>query len=281
MPAARRDFIEEQVSALGPLDFVVFAVAREGGIGFVEAQRAEDGQSFHLEAGEEPHPSTGLAPAFGALGFTPGDERATLEGSDATAVATTIEATLLQAFGVQPGQRLDVHHGSRRAEVEQRRKLEAMRERVGAVLTTLLQPKKFEVDAEGDFTFPFESTRVFVAPRAVPGGPLLVRVLAVTNVEIDATPPLGLFIAETNFGLPFGRFSLDVEHRAVWFEQSIFGEGFADDDLAFLVRVVASTADQFDDRIAATFGGRVFNPPGQPAASQEVPGGKPGTGGYL
>ncbi|MCZ7536617.1 MAG: YbjN domain-containing protein [Acidimicrobiia bacterium] len=149
------------------------------------------------------------------------------------------------------------------------------------MLSKLLEPNKFEVDSDGDFTFPFKSTRVWVAPRGLPGGPLVVRVFAVTNVDIDPTPALGLFLSETNFALAFGRFALDAPRRAVWFEETLLGDFVADEELTFVVQIVASTADQFDDRIAAAFGGRVFNSPESAGAAEEVPSEKPGAAGYL
>lgn len=281
MAGARRDFIEDQIRALGPLDLVAFVAAHDQGVVFVEVIHDEEGDGFHAEIDGEPTLPDGAVEGLGSLGFTPGPPRPSLASSDVAALADKVESALSGPLGVVPGSRLDVRNGSRREEVERARKLAALRVRVSALLGKMLKPGLVETDADGDFTFPFQSTRVWVAPRALPGGPLVVRVLAVTNVEIEPSPALGLFLSQTNFGLPFGRFALDALRHAVWFEETLLGDFFADEELAFVVQIVASTADSFDDRIAAAFGGRVFNQPGQAGAAAEVPAQKPGAGGYL
>ena len=281
MPGPRRDFIEEQLRALAPLDFVAFVVPLEPGVGFVEVTRDETGDGYKAAVGAEPVLSESAAAALTALGYTPGEPRPSAESSDVRALADQVEAALAGPLAAPAGARMDVRNGSRRDEVERARRLAAVKERLSGLLTKLLDPIKFEIDADGDFTFPFESTRVWVAPRALPGGPLAVRVFAVTNVDIDPTPALGLFLSETNFALAFGRFALDTQRRAVWFEETLLGEFVADEELTFVVQIVASTADQFDDRIAAIFGGRVFNAPGHAGAAAEIPAEKPGAAGYL
>ncbi len=281
MAGARRDFIEEQIRALAPLDLVAFVVPVPPGVGFVEVTRDETGDGYRAEVGAEPSMPEGTVEMLGALGFTPGKPRPALATSDVVALADGVEAALAGPFASPAGARVDVRNGSRRDEVERARKLAALRERLGSLLKKLVDPSVLEVDSDGDLTFPFQSTRVWLAPRALPGGPVVVRVLAVTNVDIDPTPALGLFLAETNFALAFGRFALDVQRRAIWFEETLLGDFFADEELAFVVQIVASTADQFDDKIAAVFGGRVFNQPGRAGAAAEVPAEKPGAGGYL
>ncbi len=281
MTGARRDFVEEQIRALAPLDFVAFVVPVPPGVGFVEVTRDEEGGGYRAAVGVEPALAEPVASALTALGFAAGEARPFLESKDVAALAGKVDAALTGPLEAPTGARMDVRNGSRRDEVERERKLAALRERLAALLTKLLEPNAFEVDADGDFTFPFKSTRVWVAPRGLPGGPLAVRVFAVTNVDIDPTPALGLFLSETNFALAFGRFALDTPRRAVWFEETLLGDFVADEELTFVVQIVASTADQFDDRIAAAFGGRVFNPPGGAGAADEVPSEKPGAAGYL
>jgi len=281
MVGPRRDFIEEQIRALTPLDFVAFLVPVPPGVGVIEVARDEEGDGYRASIGAEPALTEPVTAALTALGFVPGEPRQSLASTDIVALADKVDSALEGPLGAPAGARVDVHNGSRRDEVERERRLKALKERLSALLTKLLSPKVFEVDPDGDFTFPFQSTRVWVAPRVLPGGPMVVRVFAVTNVEIDPTPALGIFLSETNFALAFGRFALDAQRRAVWFEETLLGEFMADEELTFVVQIVASTADQFDDRIAATFGGRVFNAPGQAGAAAEVPAEKPGAAGYL
>jgi hypothetical protein len=89
----------------------------------------------------------------------------------------------------------------------------------------------------------------------MPLGPVVVRVFAVTNVNVPVVPELGLFLARLNFGLMFGRFALDAEHNAIWFDDTLLGEQFSDEEMRFAVDVVARTADEWDDRLKQLFGG--------------------------
>jgi hypothetical protein len=108
----------------------------------------------------------------------------------------------------------------------------------------------------------------------------VVRVFAVTNLGVAVTPQLALFLARLNFGLVFGRFSLDVDHDAVWFDETLLGDRATDEDLAFAVRIVATTADKWDDQIKQMFGG-VIGADLQVSEARQPPPPKPGEGGYL
>ena len=283
MTATRRSFLEEQLRVLEPFDVVTFLAPRDEGLAAVEVERSEDGTALSAEIGAKPPLEEGTVAALATLGFLPTEDAIpTLSGPDPVALAEAIEAALSGPLGIPPGGPLDVHHGSRRAQVEMERKVQALRERTGKILEATLAEGVLEVDEDDDFTFPHESTRVWVAVRALSeSGPLVVRVMAPTNVGVVPTPQLGLFLAETSFGLPFGRFSLDARNGTVWFEESLLGEYFADEELRFAVGMVASTADRFDDQIASMFGGQVFSQLTQDEAATEGPGTKPGSGGYL
>ena len=99
-------------------------------------------------------------------------------------------------------------------------------------------------DPDGDYVLALGDVHAIVAPRAITGGPLVVRVFSITNTGVKVVPELGLFLARLNFGLTFGRFALDTEHDAIWFDETLVGDQFTDDDLRFTIRVVASTADE-------------------------------------
>jgi hypothetical protein len=45
----------------------------------------------------------------------------------------------------------------------------------------------------------------------------------------------GLFLAQANFALAIGKFSLDAVRRAVWFEEALLGEAFSDDELRCVI----------------------------------------------
>ena len=139
------------------------------------------------------------------------------------------------------------------------------------------------VDADGDYALKLGSVEVFVSPLALPNMLPVVRVFAITNVEVNLTAELGLFLSRANFALMFGRFALDTDHRAVWFSETLLGEAFSDEELRFTVAMVAETADEWDDRIAEMFGGTSAH--GSPEAQQlqAKPGrsSSVGPGGYL
>ena len=120
-----------------------------------------------------------------------------------------------------------------------------------------------------------------VAPRAAPNGQVVVRVFAISNVGVDVTPELGLFLARLNFGLMFGRFALDAEHRSIWFDETLLGEQFRDEELRFAVGMVASTADEWDDRLKQMFSGVTYQEVLAGRSAEATPPVKPGQGGYL
>ena len=107
------------------------------------------------------------------------------------------------------------------------------------------------------------------------------RVFAITNVGVSVTPELGLFLARLNFGLMFGRFALDAEHRSIWFDETLLGDQFSDEELRFAIQVVSSTADDWDDRLKQMFGGATYQEVLTSGANHELPRVKPGEGGYL
>lgn len=275
----RRAFLEHQVGLLEPFGFLALSAPITNGAAIVELTRNEEGTAFQLIAGALPAlPETATA-ALTSAGFAIEDGRARREVATAAEATTALE-NAFGTLGVDPLGPLDIQHGSHRAEVERERLRLALLERVKAVLGRVIDMAGVEVDTDGDFTFPFETTRVFVGVRALRGGPLVVRVFAITNVGVEPSPGLGLFLATTNFTLAFGRFSLDGHNNAVWFEHNLPGEAFADEELELIIRMVAQTADEFDDRIKEMFGGELFNPPGE-AGPAEAPKDAPGAAGYL
>ena len=110
---------------------------------------------------------------------------------------------------------------------------------------------------------------------------MLVRVFAIALVGMSVTPELGLFLARLNFGLAFGRFALDAEHAAIWFDETLLGDQFSDEELRFTIRVVGSTTDHWDDRLKQMFGGVTYQEVLAGRAAHVAPPVKPGQGGYL
>lgn len=197
--------------------------------------------------------------------------------------AGAVEAALrvvTEVFGEKADVDLDLIHGSHRAAHEAELRLGAVRGRIEPVLSAMIGRTPTQ-DSDGDYVLTMGDVQVTVAPRAAPGGPVVVRVFAITNVGVTVAPELGLFLARLNFGLMFGRFALDTEHRAIWFDESLLGDQFRDEELRFTVEVVASTADQWDDRLKQMFGGLTYQEALAQRNHSAAPPVKPGQGGYL
>ena len=286
-PAAMRAFLLSEVEALEPFDFVLTA-ASGNPLHVVELTRGEDG---HLEVRVPGRPP--MLPPLELKERSALHERgfASADASDATkpwarAVAdapTAVDlalAVVREVFSEKPDTRLDIGHGSHRAEVEALERLAQTREQVEKLLTELLK-RAPDRDDDGDYLIQMGDVRVVIAPRVAPGGPSIVRVFTITNVGVPITPELGLMLARLNFGLMFGRFALDAEHQAIWFDETLLGEHIHADELRFIIQAVAATADQWDDRLKQMFGGATHQDVLKGQTAQKLPAVKPGQGGYL
>lgn len=287
-PARARTFLEGEVEALEPFGFV--AIGPSGNpLHVLEMTRREDGG---LEVRVPGRPR--VVPEL------PGAERAALrergfhsddpsdrtkpwkhEVADASAAVDLAFRLLADVFGEKPDHPLDVAHGSHRAEHEARQALAAVRERIERVVRELTGGQPPEKDADQDYVLPVDDVHVVVAPRAAPGGPVMVRVFAITNVGVTVAPELGLFLARLNFSLMFGRFALDAEHQSIWFDETLLGDHLDDEELRFAIQVVAQTADQWDDRLKHMFGGATYQEVLTRGGQHRPPPTKPGDAGYL
>ena len=285
--AVARAFLEGEIERLEPFDFVAFGPAGRP-LELLEVTRRED-RALEVRLPGRPPPlppvPVEVRSALRDRGFASADpadpsEPWAREAASPGAAVDLVLAIATEVFGEKPDAPVDVAHGSHRAEHEAMRRLAAVRERVAAIVTAMLGHAP-EQDADGDFQLPLGDVHVTVAPRVAPGGPVVVRVFAITNVAVAVAPELGLFLARLNFGLMFGRFALDVEHRAIWFDETLLGEQFTDEELRFTISVVASTADQWDDRLKQMFGGSTYEEVLAGRSGVAAPPTKPGQGGYL
>jgi hypothetical protein len=217
-----------------------------------------------------------------ARGFKTEDEadrrKPWVRAVDAAAAAVELLLALqVEVFGEKPDRKLDIAHGSHKTEHEARQRLARARTRIEAIVSDVMG-ESAERDADGDYVLPIDDVHVVVAPRAALDGQVLVRVFAITNVAVNVTPELGLFLARLNFGLMFGRFALDTENRSIWFDETLLGEEFREEELRFAIRMVASTADGWDDRFKQMFGGSTHQEVLAGRASGPPPTTKPGQG---
>jgi hypothetical protein len=288
-PATAHSFLRGEVEALEPFDFVaVFPAGNPPHV--VEVTRLEAGELEVRVPGRPiplPELSVEVRAALRDRGFSATDPANQLEPwacgvVDSDTAVTLVQDVLVGVFGEKSDAALDVSHGSHRLEHEVRQKLAIARQRLEPIVADLLGHPA-EQDDDGDYVLPIDDVHVMVAPRAIPDGQIALRVFAITNVAVNVTPDLGLFLARLNFGLMFGRFALDVEHRSIWFDEMLIGEQFREEELRFAIRMVASTADGWDDRLKQMFGGDTYQEvlSGQPSEAPPTtkPGG--GTGLYL
>lgn len=285
-PAAARAYLLGEIEALEPFGLVVASPAGRP-LHAVEITRREDGALEVRVPGRPPVLPELAVPVRSALrerGFAsadPADRTVPWVRAvpDAAAAVDWVARLHGEVFGEKPDVSLDFAHGSHRAEHEASLKLAAARERIERVVAGIAGARP-QQDEDGDYVLAMRDVHVTVAPRIVPGGPVIVRVFAITNVGVTVAPQLGLFLARLNFGLMFGRFALDAEHASIWFDETLLGEHVSDEELRFTIEVVASTADEWDDRLAQMFGGATYQ---QVLAngSQRPPPVKPGGGGYL
>lgn len=277
---ARRAFVVAQVAALQQFDFVVVGVP-EPPFDAVKVARDEGG-SIVVEVGDR-DPTVPFTDAqrtvLTGMAFEPSDGswRGGPPVADPEAAADVVERLLAEVFAATADTPIDVRHGSDRDDHEAAQKLAGMRAHIEPVLTAMLDGKPAPQDADGDYIVDLGSTRVFVAPRAMAGRPPIIRVFAITNAGLNLTSELGLFLTRLNFGLMFGRFSIDTDHQAVWFDETLLGDATTDDELRFIIEIVATTAAEWDKKIAQMFGGTVR----EAGDDTPPPSTKPGEGGYL
>jgi hypothetical protein len=263
-PASARAFLENEVAALEAFDFVTVEPSGRPlhrlEFGRTESQALElrvPGRMPLLPPLDEAEQS-----ALSERGFVndDADNRTRpwiLPVTDAAEAISHAERIMQEVFNEKPDVALDILHGSHRTAHEAMVKLAAVRERVERVITEAMGSKPAQ-DPDQDYVLPIGDVQVTVAPRVLPGGPAIVRVFAVTNVGVNVVPELGLFLARLNFGLMFGRFALDAENDSIWFDETLLGDQLNEEALKFAIQVVASTADEWDDRIVQMFGGVKF-----------------------
>ncbi len=286
-------FLSRQVEALGELDFVVL-VPQRAPVDAVEISLLENGD-YVVRLPSRP-PSKSLNPftrdelahhgyrlADGPVEIdVPVAERAFPRSPEAAAAAVTV---LRDILGHPEGEPLDIRHGSRRPERDAARKLVELRARIEPVLAEFTGSPP-ELDGDGDYLVAHHGLTVMVAPRSVPGGVPMVRVAAITNLGVASTQEVGTLLANLNFGIAFGRFAFDAEHRAIWFDETLLGDDLQASSLKLTIEVIAHTAAEWADKFRQLFGGITQGQAGEIESDDDEPDGptkrrKPGQGGYL
>jgi hypothetical protein len=135
--------------------------------------------------------------------------------------------------------------------------------------------ERYLVDDHGSYVLGLESARVFIVPTWLENGATIVRVFAITNLDVPVTAELTSYLLAKNLDFVFGGFALDVDKGAVWFNHNVLGDYLVEEELEATLSAVAHTANQFDDEIKSRFGGRLY----VETPDEAVP--TPATPGYL
>ena len=148
-----------------------------------------------------------------------------------------------------------------------------LREMIEAKLAEIVD--SYAADEHGNYVLALESARVFVVPTWLEDESTVVRVFAITNLDVPVTAELTSYLLAKNLDFVFGAFALDVENGAVWFNHNLLGDFIDPAELERTLGAVAHTADLYDDDIKSRFGGRLY----VETPREAVP--TPATPGYL
>jgi hypothetical protein len=83
---------------------------------------------------------------------------------------------------------------------------------------------RYFVDEHGNYVLGIASARVFIVPTWIEKGSTVVRVFAITNLDVPVTAELTSYLLEKNLEFVFGGFALDAKAGAVWFNHNILGD---------------------------------------------------------
>src|SRR5687767_2521475 len=82
----------------------------------------------------------------------------------------------------------------------------------------------YACDEHGNYVLGLESARVFVVPAWLDESQTVIRVFAITNLDVPVTAELTRYLLEKNMEFVFGGFALDTENGAVWFNHNLLGD---------------------------------------------------------
>jgi hypothetical protein len=116
----------------------------------------------------------------------------------------------------------------------------------------------FEHHPDWGFHGAFGSARVFVDVLPVLDDSTAVRASAPVLSDIDLGDGLAIRVAGLTAETRFGAFTHLPERRELWFQHAILGDDLDEVELDAAIDIVADTADGWDDRLAAEFGGKRY-----------------------
>ena len=131
-----------------------------------------------------------------------------------------------------------------------------VRELVEEQLTKMFE--RYLVNEQGNYVLGLDTARVFVVPTWLEDEKTVIRIFAITNMDVPVTAELTKYLLERNLEFVLGAFALDAANGAVWFNHNLLGEHMAAEEFESSLAAVAQTADRFDNEIKERFGGRLY-----------------------
>jgi len=114
---------------------------------------------------------------------------------------------------------------------------------------------QYLLDKDGHLVLPFGNIMVHVICHQWGEDQVVVAVTAVTNQNMRIDPDLGMFLAEKNAQILFGKLCLYRDLNQVRFEHPLLGDFLNRDELVTAVKVVAASALSIGPEIQQRWGG--------------------------
>jgi hypothetical protein len=146
-----------------------------------------------------------------------------------------------------------------------------LRTRIEKTLSDLYED--YVADESGMYVVGLDTARVFIVPTWLDEDTTVIRLFAITNLDVPVTHELTSYLLTKNLEFVFGAFALDVAQGAVWFTHNLLGEFTAPEEFEATLAAVAETAAEYDNEIKSTFGGRLYTEtPEESVPTPAVPG---------
>lgn len=148
-----------------------------------------------------------------------------------------------------------------------------LREKIEATLADMYED--YVADERGMYVVGLDTARVFIVPTWLDDETTVIRLFAITNLDVPVTQELANYLLAKNLEFVFGAFALDIDRGAVWFTHNLLGEFTAPEEMVATLAAVSETAAEYDNEIKSKFGGRLYTE----APEESVP--SPAVPGYL
>jgi hypothetical protein len=119
---------------------------------------------------------------------------------------------------------------------------------------------RVEIDRDGDFTFQFGSSRIFIRCDALGEEHSVVRFTMLLLIDVPPTPELYRYVA-TEGSYTFGHLAIgEQDGRAtIFYSHSLLGDYLDPEEFHAAVGAMVNTGDDLDNQLKQMFGGRLFH----------------------